>query len=200
MNINGNAQSFCTLWLESKTETPNLIPQRANKTGSMVDMSFLWIRNTALRKALGIFRVTVLVKILADAVFCLTITFVGTKKDCHKRLNILILLFRSPVTYTFSLAYVNEQPVFPEVIMPWQSRLSCDTVMPWFPYAAVTAPPWMHPTEIALSCWVIPAWWWPFIISFPNTVHYVYLVAATLRRVMSKGGCSFSQEPQQWTS
>lgn len=42
-----------------KDEAPDLIPQRANKTGSMVDMSFLWVRNTALRKALASFRVTV---------------------------------------------------------------------------------------------------------------------------------------------
>lgn len=63
-----------------------------------MDMSFFWIRNTTLIKALGIFRVTVLVKILADAVFCLTITFVGRKKDCHSKLNILVLLIHSPVT------------------------------------------------------------------------------------------------------
>lgn len=157
MNINGNAQSFCKLWLESKTETSNLIPRSTNKTGSMVDMSFLWIRNTALIKTLGIFRVTVLVKILADVVFCLTFTFVVTKADCHSRLNILILLFHCPVTYTFSLACINEQPVFPEVIIPWKSWLLCDTVIPRFPYPAVTTPPWIHPTEIAVNPWVIPA-------------------------------------------
>lgn len=66
-------------WLESETEIPNFIPKRAERTGSTLVMSFLWIRNMALIKALGIFRVTVLVRILS--VFCLIFVFLGAEKD-----------------------------------------------------------------------------------------------------------------------
>lgn len=52
-------------------------------------------------KALHNFRVTVPEKVLADAGFYLAITSVGTNKDCHSRLNILIFLSHSLVIYTF---------------------------------------------------------------------------------------------------
>lgn len=59
-------------------------------------------RKNSSEKALdNLALVTVPEKMLADAGFHLTITSVGTNKDCHTRLNILIFLFCSPVIYTF---------------------------------------------------------------------------------------------------
>lgn len=80
-------------WLESETEIPNFIPKRAERTGSTLVLSFLWIRNMALIKALGIFRVTVLVKILS--VFCLIFTFLGTEKDSSQGYSLFNFAFSS---------------------------------------------------------------------------------------------------------
>lgn len=197
MNINGNAQSFCTLWLESKTETPNLIPQRANKTGSVVDMSFLWIRNTALIKALGIFRANILVKMLAGAVLCLTFTFAGTKKDCHSRLNILILLFLfscdlyvSSGLRKWAASFSSGDHALAVVAVVWHSDASMSSSRRY--RSSLDAPDWDGSQSPGRPCLTMA-----FYRFIPERGA---LVAATLRRVMSKGGCDFLQEPQWLTS
>lgn len=147
-------------WLKSKTETPNLIPGRADRTGSMLEMSFLWIRNTALIKALEIFRVWW--KYCQMHYFAWYLPSYAQKRTVAQGYSLFNFAFSSSndsyifsglSKWTSSFSRGNYT-----LAVPGQSWLPCDAVMPWFLHPPGTAPPWMHLAEVALDPYFIPDW------------------------------------------